>query len=196
MIWNAPLTEGEEVWKSHRKVESSRWRLYLGPTSVARAENVGRAVGPEGSLGSVPVVLGPRGAGHPFTVCRPRCGAGCSVTLISPNSTAPTTAGIASRPACWRRPSRSSPTTMRKGRRLRWVKIAPPVLQARVGYGVGNFRSQPQIFTRFCIGSRPRGCHWENGSCRPPRPSASQLISPLARWCSLCACRLVFGNHM
>ena len=39
-------------------------RLYLGSTSVARAEDAGRAIGPEGPLGSGPVVPGPRGAGH------------------------------------------------------------------------------------------------------------------------------------
>ena len=39
----------------------------------------------------------------PSTVCWPRCGAGCSGTPISPSSTAPTTAGTACRPACWRR---------------------------------------------------------------------------------------------
>ena len=38
-------------------------RLYLGSTSVARAENAGRAFGPEGTLGSGPAVPGPRGAG-------------------------------------------------------------------------------------------------------------------------------------
>ena len=38
-----------------------------------------------------------------------RCGAGCSETPSSPNSTAPTTAGTACRPACWRRRCCSSP---------------------------------------------------------------------------------------
>ena len=38
-------------------------RLYLGSTSEARAEHAGRAIGPEGPLGSGPVVSGPRGAG-------------------------------------------------------------------------------------------------------------------------------------
>ena len=39
-------------------------RLYLESTSIARAENAGRAFGPGGSLGSGPVVPGPCGAGH------------------------------------------------------------------------------------------------------------------------------------
>ena len=38
-------------------------RLYLGSTSIAREEHAGRAFGPEGPLGSGPVVSGPRGAG-------------------------------------------------------------------------------------------------------------------------------------
>ena len=38
-------------------------RLYLGSTSIARAENAGRAFGPEGPVGSGPAVPGPRGAG-------------------------------------------------------------------------------------------------------------------------------------
>ena len=38
-------------------------RLYLGSTRIARAEHAGRAIGPEGPLGSGPVVPGPRGAG-------------------------------------------------------------------------------------------------------------------------------------
>ena len=38
-------------------------RLYLESTSIARAENAGRAIGPEGTLGSGPAVPGPRGAG-------------------------------------------------------------------------------------------------------------------------------------
>ena len=44
-----------------------RWpgkRLYLGSTRIARAENAGRAIRSEGSLGSGPAVPGPRGAGH------------------------------------------------------------------------------------------------------------------------------------
>ena len=39
-------------------------RPYLGSTSIARAENAGRAIGPEGPLGSGPDVPGPRGAGN------------------------------------------------------------------------------------------------------------------------------------
>ena len=47
--------------------------------------------------------------GKASTACRPRCGAGCSGTPISPSSTALTTAGTACRPACWRRCCCSSP---------------------------------------------------------------------------------------
>ena len=168
----------------------------MGPTSVARTENAGRAVGQKGVSGKRTGCTWTTWGGKPSTVCWPRCGADCSVTLISPSSTAPTTAGIASRPACWRWPSCSSPTTMRKGRRLRWVTITPPVLQARVGYGVGNFRSQPQIFSRFCIGSRPRGLPLGERVLQDPIPSASQLMFPPAGCCGLCACRLVFGNQL
>ena len=39
-------------------------RLYLESTRIARAENAGRAIGPEGTVGSGPVVPGPRGQGH------------------------------------------------------------------------------------------------------------------------------------
>ena len=47
---------------------AGKWRqsgqqLYLESTSIARAENAGRAFGPEGTLGSGPAVPGPRGAG-------------------------------------------------------------------------------------------------------------------------------------
>ena len=38
-------------------------RLYLESTRIARAENAGRALGPEGTLGSGPAVPRPRGAG-------------------------------------------------------------------------------------------------------------------------------------
>ena len=52
------------AYKSGRKVAFVGQRLYLGLTSIAGAENAGRAFGPEGSLGSGPVVSGPRGEGH------------------------------------------------------------------------------------------------------------------------------------
>ena len=47
---------------------AGKWRqsgqqLYLESTSIARAENAGRAFGPEGTLGNGPAVPGPRGAG-------------------------------------------------------------------------------------------------------------------------------------
>ena len=51
------------------------------------AENAGRAIGAEGTLGSGPVVPGPRGAGKLLRPVWPRCGAGCSETPSSPSST-------------------------------------------------------------------------------------------------------------
>ena len=72
-------------------------------TSVARAENTGRGFG----TGCILTMWG----GTTSTVCWPCCGAGCSGTPISLRSTAPTTAGTASCPACWPLPSCSSSTT-------------------------------------------------------------------------------------
>ena len=62
-------------------------------------------------MGSRPAVSEPCGQGHLLRSAGLTAGAGCSRTQISPCSTAPTTAGTACRPACWRRLSCSSPTT-------------------------------------------------------------------------------------
>ena len=104
VIWSAPLAEGERVYKSVLTVGPARWRLYLEATSVARAENAGewsdqRVSGQR--TGCTWTTWGGKSSMDGWHHCRP----GCSGTQISPSFTAPTTAGTASRPACWQRPS-------------------------------------------------------------------------------------------
>ena len=53
-----------------------------------------------------------------------------------------------------------------------------------------------KIFSRFCIGSRPRGLPLGERVLQDPIPSASQLMFPTARCCSLCAYRFVPGNQL
>ena len=61
-------------------------QLYLGHQEIARNDSAGRAIRSEGSLGSGPVVPGPRGAGHLLRSAG-LAAAGCSETPISPSST-------------------------------------------------------------------------------------------------------------
>ena len=125
-----------------RKRRQPGQRLSLESTSITRAENAGRAIGPGGSVGSGPVVPGPRGAGKASTVSWHRCGAGCFGTPTSPSSTAPTMAGIACRPACWPRRCCSTPATRwsdaeakaRADFDIRWKSLPP----ATTGGGLGD----------------------------------------------------------
>ena len=96
--------------KRGRKLASPGGRLCLRHQEIARAEDAGRAIRSEGPR-CVAGCIRIRWAGTPSMVCWTRCVAACFGTPTSPGSTAPTTAGIACRPACWPRRSCSSPTT-------------------------------------------------------------------------------------
>ena len=87
-------------------------RLYLGSTSVARAENAGESVRTRGVFGKrTACTWTTLGRESVYGLLALDAGPGCSGTPISPSSTALTTAGTACRPAFWRRRCCCSPTT-------------------------------------------------------------------------------------
>ena len=100
MVWSS-IHRQLSIRMRGRKLASPGGQLCLRHQEIARAEDAGRAIRSEGPR-CVAGCIRIRWAGTPSMVCWPRCGASCSGTPSSPSSTAPTTAGAACRPACWR----------------------------------------------------------------------------------------------
>ena len=149
--------------KRGRKLASPGGRLCLRHQEIARAEDAGRAIRSEGPR-CVAGCIRIRWAGTPSMVCWTRCVAACCGTPTSPGSTAPTTAGIACRPACWPRRSCSSPT--RQGdRRLagssglgRTVQLHPQEALLQQARALQQSEALVRLIWSHCLGGA--GCCW------------------------------------